>query len=185
MLFAFFLGVVFQEYSYAEREVTILWDKVFEWELEGYKVYYKRSASGEPYDGQDAVEGPSPIILPLTELSSENEPWFTLTGLGDEASYYFVVTSYDNRGLESEYSNEVLSLGPGDMNQDEQVDSGDAVTILRYSVGLPIDEYNTPATEAQLRAGNVTCEGDSKVDSGDAIRVLQYSVGLIDTLQCP
>ena len=65
----------------------------------------------------------------------------------------------------------------GDVNDDGVIDSGDAILILRYSVGL------TELTSLQKSAGNVTYKVDSNdIDSGDAIKVLRYSVGLITTL---
>jgi hypothetical protein len=73
----------------------------------------------------------------------------------------------------------VMSIICGDVNDDGVVDSGDAILILQYSVGL------IELTENQLRAGD--CNNDGVVDSGDAILVLQFSVGLIgeESLTCP
>jgi hypothetical protein len=73
----------------------------------------------------------------------------------------------------------VLSIICGDVNDDGVVDSGDAILILQYSVGL------IELTDTQLRAGD--CNNDGTVDSGDAILVLQFSVGLIgeESLTCP
>lgn len=57
---------------------------------------------------------------------------------------------------------------------DEAIDSGDAILVLRYSVGL------TTLTDLQKWAGNVTGKPDNNdIDSGDAIKILRYSVGLI------
>jgi hypothetical protein len=65
----------------------------------------------------------------------------------------------------------------GDVNNDGVIDSGDAILILRYSVGL------TALTDIQKAAGNVTSKASNDdIDSGDAIRILRYSVGLIDVL---
>ena len=71
----------------------------------------------------------------------------------------------------------VRSAIKGDVNSDNQVDSGDAILVLRYSVGL------TTLTNLQLWAGNVTNKAiDSHIDSGDAIKILRFSVGLISDL---
>jgi hypothetical protein len=62
----------------------------------------------------------------------------------------------------------------GDVNDDGIIDSGDAILVLRYSVGL------ITLTDAQKHAGNVTNKADNEsIDSGDAIKILRYSVGLI------
>lgn len=68
----------------------------------------------------------------------------------------------------------VKSVTIGDVNDDGSIDSGDAILVLRYSVGL------TTLTDAQKCAGNVTSKADNNnIDSGDAIKILRYSVGLI------
>jgi len=62
----------------------------------------------------------------------------------------------------------------GDVNDSGTIDSGDAILVLRYSVGL------TTLTDIQKMAGNVTKKADiNAIDSGDAIKILRYSVGLI------
>jgi hypothetical protein len=72
---------------------------------------------------------------------------------------------------------EVLAFELGDVNGDTYVDSGDAIVVLRYSVGL------INLTDQQCRAGNVTGKpNDRDIDSGDAIKILRYSVGLIPSL---
>jgi hypothetical protein len=71
----------------------------------------------------------------------------------------------------------VQTVKRGDVNDDGIVDSGDAILILRYSVGL------TALTDTQKAAGNVTNKvSNSDIDSGDAIVILRYSVGLITAL---
>jgi len=95
--------------SYA-MVVTLQWDANIELDLDGYKIYYDRD-SGEPYDGTDADPGPSPITLPVGDLPDPGNPEYSLTGLNDNETYFFVVTAYDTEGLESDYSNEVNALG--------------------------------------------------------------------------
>ena len=71
----------------------------------------------------------------------------------------------------------VQSITKGDVNNDGTVDSGDAILILRYSVGL------TTLTDSQKAAGNCTGKpSNNDIDSGDAIKILRYSVGLITSL---
>ena len=88
--------------------VILEWDPNTETDLEGYKVYYNTGSGGPPYNGTGAVEGSSPVDV-------KNVTTFTLTGLSNVESYYFVVTAYDTEGLESGYSNEV-SVGASPNN---------------------------------------------------------------------
>jgi hypothetical protein len=69
------------------------------------------------------------------------------------------------------------SLPLGDVTGNRTVDSGDAIVILRYSVG------QVTLTDSQCQRGNVTGKSnDRDIDSGDAIKILRYSVGLIPSL---
>jgi hypothetical protein len=84
----------------ADSIVTLNWTTNTEPDLAGYKVYYGQSEGG-PYDGTGAAEGPSPIDVGDVTTA-------TLSGLPvDSATYYFVVTAYDNEDNESYFSNEV------------------------------------------------------------------------------
>ena len=59
------------------------------------------------------------------------------------------------------------------MNNDGQVDSADALLILRNSVGLETFD------DTQKYLGDVN-EDNENIDSSDALAVLRYSVGMID-----
>ena len=74
--------------------VTLQWDRNTEGDLIGYKVYYKQGASGAPYNGTDAAQGPSPITVREEDLADLNNPELTLTQL-DDACHIFVVTAFD------------------------------------------------------------------------------------------
>ena len=93
-------------------DVTLAWDPNTESDLEGYRIYYKTGSSGAPYNGTGALEGDSPIDVPLALLIDEDNPEYTLTGLSDSETYYFVVTAYNIDTQESSYSNEA-STGSG------------------------------------------------------------------------
>lgn len=60
----------------------------------------------------------------------------------------------------------------GDVNNDGSINSSDALTVLRYSVG-----GTTIDSESFIRA-DVTADG--KVNSSDALDILRYSVGSLD-----
>lgn len=94
-----FLSLYFITPSYA-LDVSLAWDANTEPDLAGYKLYYKTDSSGPPYNGTGATEGDSPIDV-------GNVTEFTIHGLSDGVTYYFVAAAYDTEGLESGYSNEV------------------------------------------------------------------------------
>jgi uncharacterized protein YjdB len=60
----------------------------------------------------------------------------------------------------------------GDINNDGIPDAGDALLVLRYSVGLQA------LSTAQKAVADVN--GDGSIDAGDAILLLRYDAGLID-----
>jgi chitinase len=104
-LFLTTLFLIFQTSSYAAN-VTLQWDANTEPDLAGYKVYYDTDY-GTPYSGTEATEGASPISVPIGYLSDPDNPEFTFINLDESNVYYFVVTAFDDEGLESDYSNEV------------------------------------------------------------------------------
>ena len=93
-------------------DVTLGWDPNPENKLGGYKIYYKSERSGPPYNGIDADQGPSPIILPIEEMDNPSTPKYTLTGLDDEKDYFFRLRAYSGEGLDKEsgFSNEVSTI---------------------------------------------------------------------------
>jgi hypothetical protein len=111
LLFSIYaLSLFFTGFCFA-ADVTLQWDPNPESNLAGYKIYYN-IYSGEPYDGEDADQGPSPITVDINELDNSNNPEFTLTGLDEAETYFFAITAYDDEELESDLSNEVAFQGP-------------------------------------------------------------------------
>lgn len=66
------------------------------------------------------------------------------------------------------------SFAPGDVDMNSQVDSSDALMIIRYSVGL------TSFSDEQSALADVN--KDNVVDSTDALTVLQEATGLISAI---
>jgi len=64
----------------------------------GYKVYYQKDSSTQPFIGTGATQGASPINV-------SNQTSASISGLDPTHSYYFAVTAYDTSGVESTYSN--------------------------------------------------------------------------------
>jgi hypothetical protein len=100
-------------------DVTLAWDQ--DPSASGYNVYYKPGDAGgrilQNYNGKGAIEGDSPITMPLSldENPDAYEVEFTLHGLEDNKRYVFVVTAFNNTGLESSGSREIQILDPGDI----------------------------------------------------------------------
>lgn len=127
-------------------EADLSWDANVESDLAGYKVYYKTGSSGAPYDGTGALEGNSPVDIGARAAVSGSVT-YTLTGLTDGVQYCFVVTAYDDGGLESGYSNEVCFV----------VDSG--------SNQAPNGVINTPSSNAIITAGQAVSFSGTGTDS--------------------
>jgi len=66
---------------------------------------------------------------------------------------------------------------------DGKVNTGDAIQVLRYSLGL------RSLTAEEKKAANINCDkdanGDDKINTGDAIQILRFSLGLRGELKCP
>ena len=107
LTFSLFLCVLAVSAGFA-MDVTLQWDANRESDRAGYRIYYD-TASGAPYEGRGAVEGNSPVDVKAALVEDGDTARFTLTGLSDEADYYFVLTAYNTRGMESGYSVEVTT----------------------------------------------------------------------------
>ena len=88
-------------------DITLAWNPNNEPIINGYLMYYG-VYSGGPYDGEAALDGPSPINVPLDSLTDPRAPRLTVHGLGD-GTYFFTATAYDTLGYESNFSNEVAA----------------------------------------------------------------------------
>ena len=87
--FSLFIALFSVTASAYALDVTLAWDANTEPDLAGYKLYYKTDAAGPPYTGTGATEGDSPIdVFDVTQ--------YTIHGLANGVTYYFVVTAYDS-----------------------------------------------------------------------------------------
>jgi fibronectin type III domain protein len=107
-------------------DVTLAWSPNTEADVEGYKLYYKIGANGPPYNGVGATEGDAPIIIWTDELYNPTQPEFTIHGLNENETYYFVLTAYDVDGYESAYSEEV-SFNSADYDPIAGINSNDLI----------------------------------------------------------
>ena len=88
-------------------DITLAWAGNAEPNLSGYYIYYKSGTSGAPYKGTGADEGNSPIKIPLGEFADPANPEYTLHGISDTETSFFVLSAYDTEDNESGFSNEV------------------------------------------------------------------------------
>ena len=77
-------------------------------------------------------------------------------------------------GLAYELIQSVTDVKKGDVNGDNEVDSLDAVCVLKYDAGL------TDIDSKRLNAADLN--GDGSVDSLDAVIIFRYDAGLTDEL---
>jgi hypothetical protein len=138
-LVLFGLGLFIVSANCYAADVTLAWDPNQEANLAGYGVYFSQGTDGPPYDFFG--------FFALADLSDPNSPVFTVTGLQQDAPYYFAVTAYDTSDIESAYSASVCA----------QV--GDVVT--------PCDSSTTPTTPTNTGgASNATTPASSSSGGG-------------------
>jgi len=82
-------------------EATLAWDPNHEADLAGYGVYFKQGIDGPPYEFFG--------FFALSDMTDPNSPVFEVTGLQQNATYYFAVTAYDTSDNESAYSTSVCA----------------------------------------------------------------------------
>jgi hypothetical protein len=124
---AMFMVSIAPTFSLADGKVTLAWDANIESDLAGYKLYYKEGAiniaGGPPYDGTVLNQGPSPISIPVTQLSDPGHPVFEVTfPEGTQKKIYFALSAYDTEipPKESSFSNEVYIYWPKDVEDGVQ-----------------------------------------------------------------
>lgn len=142
-------ALVFVTIARAEERqyrIRLLWDANSEPDLAGYKVYYKDvdpgQPGGAPYAGDQALEGPSPIDVPLTAMADPASPEFTLTFPEISKKVYIAVTAYDNESpsLESAFSNEVSKTIPDDWFTGVAPAGVGGLTIFEISIQIKVGQ---------------------------------------------
>ena len=95
------LAVLFMSICHAD--VTLEWDADKESDIAGYKIYYDTDSEPpySPAESDWADEGPPPIIV------GSDVTKITLHGLTDTKEYFFAITSFNVRGVESSHSTKV------------------------------------------------------------------------------
>jgi hypothetical protein len=156
-------------------DVTLAWDANTEPDLAGYMLYYKTGAAGPPYTGTGATEGDSPIDV-------GNVTQFTIHGLSNGITYYFVATAYDTEELESGYSNEVTydadygkPIGGYTADhvipkaQISQSTTGNGVITIQFKVKDPTSDSCTLHTFQYSTNGGSTWSAPSSGDTSGSL----------------
>jgi hypothetical protein len=83
--------------SASAATVTVAWDENIETDVIGYKFYYGTSSGNyQPMEGVDV----------------ENNTSCSVSGLDEGTTYYFAVKAYNDKSLESDYSEELVYTIP-------------------------------------------------------------------------
>lgn len=114
------------------------------------------------------------IVIPSGLMSVSRNAFRDCDNLTD---VYFLGTESEwNEVYIDDYGNDALSTAKihfggkiGDLDNDGQINSSDALAVLRFAVG------DIKLTDAQRVFADVNCDGS--INSQDALRILRYAVG--------
>lgn len=115
------------------------------------KAAFQKQYAGEFANVYKLVDGKL-VFQTCVKLAADGTA--VISGMDAAGEYAVMICKYSDR--------------PGDINNDGILNSGDALALLRYSVGL--EKYEN------LRVGDYNDDG--KIDIADARAVLRWSVGL-------
>jgi hypothetical protein len=164
--FTFILSalIFFPQPAIYAADVTLAWSANTEPDIDGYYIYYKTGSSGAPYNGTDADQGNSPIKITLAELADSANPEYTIQGLSDTETSFFVLTAYDTEGNESGYSKEVSYRSPSAPTLTGITINGDDQVIENRSV-----DYTATANFSDGSAQTVTSNASWSSNSEYAV----------------
>ncbi len=82
--------------------IELKWSMADYRKIDGYKIHYDTDPEF-PYNGLDAIDGPSPIDVGINTT-------YTISGLASDQTYYLTVSAYDSSGKQGWTSAEELQL---------------------------------------------------------------------------
>ncbi|MFQ6091186.1 MAG: FG-GAP-like repeat-containing protein [bacterium] len=122
-----------------EEKIYLRWSPNPDPATAGYNLYYDSDGPGPPYNGTDANQGPSPIVVDSRADSNS-----VLSGLRDGVRYFINITAYDTAGRQSGFPAEVsavpgLSYPPIVSVRGLSRDQGAELEWGRYATAAPAD----------------------------------------------
>ena len=99
-----------RSFNLTVTEIKLGWEAPPVSDLAGYKVYYKTDSTAPPYDGAGLREGNSPIVIPLYKFKDPKYPEITLHGFTKNKAYFFLITAYNERGIESAFPEGIVII---------------------------------------------------------------------------
>lgn len=94
--------------SSSQSQITLSFRESLNKNIKGYKAYY--GLEQENYWGKDALEGSSPVFIPISQLESSKKDgrlFYTFQDMQSNQVYYMRITAISDDNLESEMSEEV------------------------------------------------------------------------------
>jgi opacity protein-like surface antigen len=168
------------------RQVTLACHPNTDPDLGSYVIYYKAGIFSESYHGTHANQGASGIVVGIGELNDSSHFKYSLTGLEKNKDYYFVVTLFDEIGLESTHSNEVFHSTRNIITRNIVAAAGDVAALSNVPKGF-FDIENDTAFRPFLGVGlgftnieknGVTAGGTTWNDRDDTVFAYQFIIGL-------
>ena len=152
----FLIFLLFARSAVAD-DVTLAWDANPEPYPDGYMLYYKTGSCCAPYDGVHPTDPTLDSPIDVGDITQ-----YTIYGLSNTETYYFVVTAYDTDHNESGYSNEVSYI-PSTLDLSSLSISGDDSVKANSS-----ESYTATATFGDDSTQIVTNSTSWSVDSSYA-----------------
>ena len=163
------------EASAGDASATLTWSNIST--ATSYKMYYSET-SGTSTGSDTFVDFNSS----LDEDSSDSTSTYTVTGLSNGTTYYFVVTAIDGEGDESSASAQVNATPALPFPDDFSATGGNTQVTLDWTVTSGIDyvvhrstdsacdvSSDTPADNCTDYATIAYVDGESTIDDGDDI----------------
>ena len=93
-------------------EITMAWDANSDSNLAGYYLYRRTCLPDQACDAIGSKANLASTRVPLSALSNQQSPRYTLSNLPDDRNFVFVVSAYNTQGTESGFSNEAYYRVP-------------------------------------------------------------------------